>query len=160
MKFAQTQPQIQPQIQQPVADPNIAPYLLWKDIGIVGFVVVSLAIALGKWLPSHLDERWKLRQKEIEAQIVAKQKALEAEASRDEHDRKMMAEVTNTLLAKELQRSQELLENLSETQQRIAETQGIQQKQFEAISRGFEQSTQNQARTIEVLKEILEALSK
>jgi hypothetical protein len=102
MKFAQVQPQTQ---QPPALDPNIAPYLLWKDIGIVGFVVVSLAIALGKWLPSHLDERWKLRQKEIEAQIVAKQEALEAEASRDEHDRKMMAEVTNTLLAKELQRS-------------------------------------------------------
>jgi hypothetical protein len=133
MKFAQVQPQIQPQIQQPVADPNIAPYLLWKDLGIIGFVVASLAIALGKWLPSHLDERWKVRKAEIEASIVSRQKATEAEAIRDEHDRKMMAEVTNTLLAKELQRSHELLENLAVTQLNIAQSLDIQEKQYELL---------------------------
>jgi hypothetical protein len=59
-----------------------------------------------------------------------------------------------------LQRSEELLGNLAETQQRIAKTQGIQQQQFEAISQGFEQSTQNQARMIALLEAMLEALSK
>ncbi len=129
MKFAQVQTQNPPtQI-----DPNIAPYLLWKDLGIIGFVVVSLAIALGKWLPSHLDERWKVCKAEIEASIVSRQKATEAEAIRDEHDRKMMAEVTNTLLAKELQRSHELLENLAVTQLNIARSLEVQEKQYELL---------------------------
>jgi hypothetical protein len=83
---------------------------------------------------------------------------MKAELLRDERVQKLLADFTNTLLAKELQRSQELLENLSETQQRIAETQGIQQKQFEAISRGFEQFTKNQTRMIEFHEAILAAL--
>jgi hypothetical protein len=56
-----------------------------------------------------------------------------AELLRDERDQKLVADLTNTLLAKELQRSEELLKNLAETQQRIAETQGIQQQQFEVM---------------------------
>jgi hypothetical protein len=150
--------------------PTLSPYI-WQDIGIIGFVVVSLAIALGKWLPDHLNQRWEVRKKEIEqaialqeqsmkAELLHKEQSMKAELLRDERDQKLLADFTNTLLAKELQRSEELLENLAETQQRIAETQGIQQQQFEAISRGFEQSTKNQARTIELLEAILEALSK
>lgn len=151
MKFAQVQPQTH---QPPALDPNIAPYLLWKDLGIIGFVVVSLAIALGKWLPSHLDERWKVRKAEIEAAIAQKQKATEAEAIRDEHDRKLMADFTNTLLAKELQRSEELLENLAETQGNISLSLEVQSKQFLAIAEGFKTSTENQTKQIELLAEI------
>ena len=150
--------QTQPQPQQPQF-PVLSPYA-WQDIGIIGFVVVSFAIALGKWLPSYLDKRWALRQKEIELAIAGKEQSMKAELLRDERDQKLLADFTNTLLAKELQRSEELLENLAETQQRIAETQGIQQQQFEAISRGFEQSTKNQAKTIALLEAILAALSK
>jgi hypothetical protein len=144
---------------EPAPQITFSPYV-WQDIGIIGFVVVSLAIALGKWLPDHLNQRWEVRKKEIEQAIAGKEQSMKAELLRDERDQKLLADFTNTLLAKELQRSEELLENLAETQQRIAETQGIQQQQFEAISRGFEQSTKNQARTIELLEAILEALSK
>ncbi len=154
----QAQIQTQPQPQQPQF-PVLSPYA-WQDIGIIGFVVVSFAIALGKWLPSYLDKRWVLRQREIELAIAGKEQSMKAELLRDERDQKLLADFTNTLLAKELQRSEELLENLAETQKRIAETQGIQQQQFEAISRGFEQSIQNQARMIELHEAILEALSK
>jgi hypothetical protein len=161
--------QTQPQPQQPQF-PTLSPYA-WQDIGIIGFVVVSFAIAFGKWLPDHLNQRWEVRKKEIEqaialqeqsmkAELLHKEQSVKAELLRDERDQKLLADFTNTLLAKELQRSEELLENLAETQQRIAETQGIQQQQFEAISRGFEQSTQNQARMIELHEAILEALSK
>jgi hypothetical protein len=150
--------------------PTFSPYI-WQDIGIIGFVVISLAIALGKWLPDHLNQRWEVRKKEVEqaiavkeqsmkAELLHKEQSMKAELLRDERDQKLLADFTNTLLAKELQRSEELLENLAETQQRIAETQGIQQQQFEAISRGFEQSIKNQAKTIEVLEGILEALSR
>jgi hypothetical protein len=149
MKFAQVQPQT-----QPPTEPGLPPYYLWKDLGIIGFVVMSLAIALGKWLPAHLDERWKVRRAEIEAAISQKQKAIEAEASRDEHDRKLMADFTNTLLAKELQRSEELLENLAETQGNISLSLEVQSKQFLAIAEGFKTSTENQTKQIELLGEI------
>jgi hypothetical protein len=112
-----TQPEPTPQI-------TFSPYI-WQDIGIIGFVVVSLAIALGKWLPDHLNQRWEVRKKEIEQAIAGKEQAMKAELLRDERDQKLVADMTNTLLAKELSRSEELLENLAETQQRIAETQGI-----------------------------------
>ncbi len=139
--------------------PTFSPYI-WQDIGIVGLVVVSLAIALGKWLPDHLNQRWEVRKKEIEQAIAGKEQSMKAELLRDERDQKLVADLTNTLLAKELQRSEELLENLAETQQRIASTQEIQQQQFQAISQGFEQSTKNQAKTIALLEAILLALSK
>jgi hypothetical protein len=67
----------------------------------------------------YLDKRWALRQKEIEIAIAGKEQAMKAELLRDERDQKLVADLTNTLLAKELQRSEELLENLAETQQRI-----------------------------------------
>jgi hypothetical protein len=95
----QTQQQQQPQPQQ---FPVLSPYA-WQDIGIIGFVVVSFAIALGKWLPSYLDKRWVLRQKEIEIAIAGKEQSMKAELLRDERDQKLVADLTNTLLAKELQ---------------------------------------------------------
>jgi hypothetical protein len=111
--------------------PTFSPYI-WQDIGIIGFVVVSLAIALGKWLPDHL---------------------------RDERDQKLLADSFSTLMAKNLQGSHELLENLAVTQLNISRMVEAFELQQEAIAKGFEQSTKNQARTIELLEAILEALS-
>jgi hypothetical protein len=56
--FAQIRPTATETQQQPTI--TISPYF-WQDIGIIGFVVVSLAIALGKWLPDHLNHTtWKV----------------------------------------------------------------------------------------------------
>jgi hypothetical protein len=133
-----------PQTTQPEPAPQItfSPYI-WQDIGIIGFVVVSLAIALGKWLPDHLNQRWEVRKKEIEQAIAGKEQAMKAELLRDERDQKLVADMTNTLLAKELSRSEELLENLASTQGNISLSLEVQSKQFLAIAEGFKTSTEN-----------------
>jgi small-conductance mechanosensitive channel len=145
-----TQPEPSPQI-------TFSPYI-WQDIGIIGFVVVSLAIALGKWLPDHLNQRWEVRKKEIEQAIAGKEQAMKAELLRDERDQKLVADMTNTLLAKELSRSEELLENLASTQGNISLSLEVQSKQFLAIAEGFKASTENQTKQIELLGEIRDAL--
>jgi hypothetical protein len=139
--------------------PTFSPYI-WQDIGIIGFVVISLAIALGKWLPDHLNQRWAVRKKEIEQAIAVKEQAVKAELLRDERDQKLMADSFSTLMAKNLQGSHELLENLAVTQLNISRMVEAFELQQESIAKGFEQSTKNQARTIELLEAILEALSK
>jgi hypothetical protein len=150
--------QTQPQPQQPQF-PVLSPYA-WQDIGIIGFVVVSFAIALGKWLPSYLDKRWALRQKEIELTIALQEQSMKAELLRDASDQKLLADSYSTMLAKQLQGSHELLENLAVTQLNISRMVEAFETQQQSIALGFEQSTQNQARTIALLEGILEALSK
>jgi hypothetical protein len=139
--------------------PTFSPYI-WQDIGIIGFVVVSLAIALGKWLPDHLNQRWEVRKKEIEQAIAVKEQAMKAELLRDERDQKLLADSFSTLMAKNLQGSHELLENLAVTQLNISRMVEMFELQQEAIAKGFEQSLANQQRTIELLEQILAALSK
>jgi hypothetical protein len=139
--------------------PTFSPYI-WQDIGIIGFVVVSLAIALGKWLPDHLNQRWAVRKKEIEQAIARQEQATKAELLRDERDQRLLADSFSTLMAKNLQGSHELLENLAVTQLNISRMVEAFESQQEAIAKGFEQSTKNQARTIELLEAILTALSK
>jgi small-conductance mechanosensitive channel len=146
-----TQPEPTPQF------PTFSPYV-WQDIGIIGFVVVSLAIALGKWLPDHLNQRWEVRKKEIEQAIERQEQSLKAELLRDEHDQKLVADVTKTLLAKELSHSEELLENLAHTQGNISLTLEVQSKQSLDISNGFKASVENQEHQIELLKKIYEVL--
>jgi hypothetical protein len=138
--------------------PTFSPYI-WQDIGIIGFVVISLAIALGKWLPDHLNQRWEVRKKEIEQAIARQEQATKAELQRDERDQKLLADSFSTLMAKNLQGSHELLENLAVTQLNISRMVEAFELQQEAIAKGFEQSTKNQSRTIELLEAILEALS-
>jgi hypothetical protein len=138
--------------------PTFSPYI-WQDIGIIGFVVISLAIALGKWLPDHLNQRWEVRKKEIEQAIARQEQATKAELLREERDQKLLADSFSTLMAKNLQGSHELLENLAVTQLNISRMVEAFELQQEAIAKGFEQSTKNQARTIELLEAILEALS-
>jgi small-conductance mechanosensitive channel len=142
---------------EPAPQITFSPYV-WQDIGIIGFVVVSLAIALGKWLPDHLNQRWEVRKKEIEQAIAGKEQAMKAELLRDERDQKLVADMTNTLLAKELSRSEELLENLASTQGNISLSLEVQSKQFLAIAEGFKASSENQAKQIELLGEIRDAL--
>jgi small-conductance mechanosensitive channel len=142
---------------EPAPQLTFSPYI-WQDIGIIGFVVVSLAIALGKWLPDHLNQRWEVRKKEIEQAIAGKEHAMKAELLRDERDQKLVADMTNTLLAKELSRSEELLENLASTQGNISLSLEVQSKQFLAIAEGFKASTENQTKQIKLLGEIRDAL--
>jgi hypothetical protein len=142
---------------EPAPQITFSPYV-WQDIGIIGFVVVSLAIALGKWLPDHLNQRWEVRKKEIEQAIAGKEQAMKAELLREERDQKLVADMTNTLLAKELNRSEELLENLASTQGNISLSLEVQSKQFLAIAEGFKTSTENQTKQIELLGEIHDAL--
>ncbi len=83
---------------------------------------------------------------------------MKAELQRDERDQKLVADMTNTLLAKELSRSEELLENLASTQGNISLSHEVQSKQFLAIAEGFKASTENQTKQIELLGEIRDAL--
>ncbi len=132
---------------------TVSPYI-WQDIGIIGLVVVSLAIALGKWLPDHLNQRWEVRKKEIEQAIARQEKAMQAEYQRDEREAKLLADSFSTLLAKDLARSHELLENLAVTQLNIARSLEIQEESCNAIAAGFKSSTANQEKQIELLGEI------
>jgi hypothetical protein len=168
MKYAQIRQsteQVQP---QPTI--TISPYI-WQDIGIIGFVVVSLAIALGKWLPDHLNQRWAVRKKEIEqaialqeqsmkAELLHKEQLMKAELLRDASDQKLLTDSYSTMLAKQLQGSHELLENLAVTQLNISRMVEAFESQQEAISKGFEQSTKNQLRTVELLEQILASMPK
>jgi hypothetical protein len=139
--------------------PTFSPYI-WQDIGIIGFVVISLAIALGKWLPDHLNQRWEVRKKEIEQAIARQEQATKAELLREERDRKLLADSFSTLMAKNLQGSHELLENLAVIQLNISRKVEAFESQQESIAKGFEQSLANQQHTIELLEGILAALSK
>jgi hypothetical protein len=139
--------------------PTFSPYI-WQDIGIIGFVVISLAIALGKWLPDHLNQRWEVRKKEIEQAIARQEQATKAELLREERDRKLLADSFSTLMAKNLQGSHELLENLAVIQLNISRKVEAFESQQESIAKGFEQSLSNQQHTIELLEGILAALSK
>ncbi len=155
---------------EPAPQITFSPYV-WQDIGIIGFVVVSLAIALGKWLPDHLNQRWEVRKKEIEqaialqeqsmkAELLHKEQLMKAELLRDASDQKLLADSYSTMLAKQLHGSHELLENLAVTQLNISRMVEAFETQQQSIALGFEQSTKNQARTIALLEGILEALSK
>ena len=96
----------------------------------------------------------------MKAELLHKEQLMKAELLRDASDQKLLADSYSTMLAKQLQGSHELLENLAVTQLNISRMVEAFETQQQSISLGFEQSTQNQARTIALLEGILEALSK
>lgn len=135
--------------------PRVTPYT-WLDIGILGAVFLALSYALIRWLPGHFDKR---SDREWEEKNAIRQ----GDIARDAEDRKLL----NTLLAKQLNSSETVLEDLATTLVTIAKVLDLQEESFGAISElclsaaaGFKATSQNQTKQIELLGEICDALKK
>ena len=126
--------------------PRVTPYT-WLDIGILGSVFLALSWAMIRWLPAHFDKRTDRAWEERNA-------IRQSDRDRDAEDRKLL----NTLLAKQLNSSETVLEDLATTLVTIAKVLDLQEESFGAIAAGFKATSQNQTKQIELLGEICDAL--
>lgn len=122
--------------------PRVTPYT-WLDVGILGAVFLAMSYALIKWLPAHFDKRTDRAWEERNA-------IRQGDIARDEADRKLL----NTLLAKQLNSSETVLEDLATTLVTIAKVLDLQESSFKAIAEGFVNTSQKQTKQIELLGEI------
>jgi hypothetical protein len=126
--------------------PRVTPYT-WLDIGILGSVFLALSWAMIRWLPAHFDKRTDRAWEERNA-IRA------SDRDRDAEDRKLL----NTILAKQLNSSETVMEDLATTLVSIARVLDLQDNSFRVIAAGFKATSQNQTKQIELLGEICDAL--
>jgi hypothetical protein len=138
MKFAQVMAQPPPETNIP----RVTPYT-WLDVGILGAVFLALSYALIRWLPGHLDKR-------TDRAWAEKDAIRQADIARDAEDRKIL----NTLLAKQLNSSETVLEDLATTLVTIAKVLDLQEESFGAIAEGFKATAANQSKQIELLGDI------
>lgn len=138
MKFAQITAQPPPETNTP----RVTPYT-WLDVGILGAVFIAMSFALIKWLPTHFDKRTDRAWEERNA-------IRQGDRDRDAEDRKLL----NTLLAKQLNSSETVLEDLATTLVTIAKVLDLQEESFGAIAQGFKATAANQKKQIELLGEI------
>jgi len=135
------------------------PYYKFLDLGIIGFVTITVAIAGAKILPDW----WQARKEEEKAKRDFEREEAkdrrEFEQARAASSAKLVSDSFNTMMAKQMQSSQELLETLATTQFNIAQSVEAQQQQATQTAEGFKQSILNQTEQITVLRSIQELIA-